>query len=85
MLGSPMSPPALVKALRQETPDEGILVVDAGNSGVWSHLWRVRRSDRYLKPVGFGNMGFALRPPWPPRWWTRSAPSWRSSATGRSA
>ena len=60
MVGAPMSPPALIKALRQETPDEGILVVDAGNPGVWSHLWRVRRSDRYLKPVGFGNMGFAL-------------------------
>jgi acetolactate synthase-1/2/3 large subunit len=55
-----MSPAALIKALRQETPDEGILVVDAGNPGVWSHLWRVRRSARYLKPVGFGNMGFAL-------------------------
>ena len=58
--GAPMSPIALIKAIRQETPDDGILVVDAGNPGVWSHLWRVRRPDRYLKPVGFGNMGFGL-------------------------
>jgi acetolactate synthase-1/2/3 large subunit len=60
MLASPMPPTALVKALRQETPDDGILVVDAGNPGVWTHLWRVRRTEAYLKPVGFGNMGFGL-------------------------
>jgi acetolactate synthase-1/2/3 large subunit len=60
MSGSPMAPTALIKALRLETPEDGILVVDAGNPGVWSHLWRVQRADRYLKPVGFGNMGFGL-------------------------
>ena len=37
-----------------------ILVVDAGNPGVWTHLWDVRAGGEYLKPVGFGNMGFAL-------------------------
>ena len=57
---SPMPPTALVKALREEIPDDAILVVDAGNPGVWSHLWNVRRPGQYLKPVGFGNMGFAL-------------------------
>ena len=31
MAVSPMSPTALVKALRQETPEDAILVVDAGN------------------------------------------------------
>jgi acetolactate synthase-1/2/3 large subunit len=56
----PMHPAALVKALRTEAPEDAILVVDAGNPGVWSHLWHVRRPGQYLKPVGFGNMGFAL-------------------------
>jgi acetolactate synthase-1/2/3 large subunit len=56
----PMHPAALIKALRQEAPEDAILVVDAGNPGVWSHLWHVRRPGQYLKPVGFGNMGFAL-------------------------
>jgi acetolactate synthase-1/2/3 large subunit len=60
MAEAPMSPTALVKALRMETPEDAILVVDAGNPGVWSHLWHVHRPGQYLKPVGFGNMGFAL-------------------------
>jgi acetolactate synthase-1/2/3 large subunit len=60
MSASPMHPTALIKALRIETPEDAVLVVDAGNPGVWSHLWRVRRADLYLKPVGFGNMGFGL-------------------------
>lgn len=60
MGAAPMSPTALMEALRQATPEDAILVVDAGNPGVWSHLWRVRQPGHYLKPVGFGNMGFAL-------------------------
>jgi acetolactate synthase-1/2/3 large subunit len=60
MTAAPMHPAALVKALRLETPEDAILIVDAGNPGVWSHLWHVRRPGQYLKPVGFGNMGFAL-------------------------
>lgn len=60
MAAAPMSPTALMAALRREVPDDAVLVVDAGNPGVWSHLWNVRRPDRYLKPVGFGNMGFGL-------------------------
>jgi acetolactate synthase I/II/III large subunit len=57
---TPMSPADLVLEVRARTPDDGILVVDAGNPGVWSYLWEVRRPDSYLKPVGFGNMGFAV-------------------------
>jgi acetolactate synthase-1/2/3 large subunit len=60
MGAAPMPPTALIKALRRETPEDAVLVVDAGNPGVWSHLWHVRRPGQYLKPVGFGNMGFAL-------------------------
>jgi acetolactate synthase-1/2/3 large subunit len=60
MSEGPMSPLALMKALREETPADAILVVDAGNPGVWTHLWRTRWAGQYMKPVGFGNMGFAL-------------------------
>ncbi len=56
-----IAPDRLVKVLRDATPDDTVLVVDAGNAGVWTHLWEVRDgAGEYLKPVGFGNMGFAL-------------------------
>jgi acetolactate synthase-1/2/3 large subunit len=56
----PMTPVALTAAIRAESPDDTILVVDAGNPGVWAHMWDARKGGRYIKPVGFGNMGFAL-------------------------
>ena len=55
-----IAPDRLVMVMREVAPDDTILVVDAGNPGVWTHLWEVRESGEYLKPVGFGNMGFAL-------------------------
>jgi acetolactate synthase I/II/III large subunit len=58
--GDSVSPHALMRTVREVTPDEAILVVDAGNPGVWSYLWEVRAANTYIKPVGFGNMGFAL-------------------------
>jgi len=36
------------------------LIPDAGNPGVWSFLWEIILPGTYIKPVGFGNMGFAL-------------------------
>ncbi|MFJ9623270.1 thiamine pyrophosphate-binding protein [Streptomyces sp. NPDC101181] len=56
----PLSPADIVRALREPAPDETLLIPDAGNPGVWSFLWDVRRPGSYIKPVGFGNMGFAL-------------------------
>ncbi len=50
----------VITRMRDESPDDAMLVVDAGNAGVWSHFWEARRPDRYIKPVGFGNMGFAV-------------------------
>ena len=55
-----LSPAEVVRGLRQVTPDDAILIPDAGNPGVWSYLWDIRRSGTYMKPVGFGNMGFAV-------------------------
>ncbi|GAA1869104.1 thiamine pyrophosphate-binding protein [Asanoa iriomotensis] len=55
-----LSPADVVRALRAVTPDDTLLIPDAGNPGVWSFLWEVTRPNTYIKPVGFGNMGFAL-------------------------
>lgn len=55
-----ISPDAVVRTVRMASPDETIAIFDAGNPGVWSYLWEIRRAGTYLKPVGFGNMGFAV-------------------------
>ncbi|QUL78546.1 thiamine pyrophosphate-binding protein [Brevibacterium sp. SMBL_HHYL_HB1] len=55
-----VSPAVVVRALRDVTPEDAVLIPDAGNPGVWSFLWEMPVAYRYIKPVGFGNMGFAL-------------------------
>ena len=40
--------------------DDMIVVADAGNPGIWTHLLPIRHPRAYLKPVGFGNMAFGL-------------------------
>jgi acetolactate synthase-1/2/3 large subunit len=57
---APLSPADIVRALREVAPDDTLLIPDAGNPGVWSFLWQIRQTNTYIKPVGFGNMGFAL-------------------------
>jgi acetolactate synthase-1/2/3 large subunit len=58
--GRGLLPPEVLIRLRQVSPDETLLIPDAGNPGVWSYLWEVREIGAYMKPVGFGNMGFAV-------------------------
>ncbi|MBB4663847.1 thiamine pyrophosphate-binding protein [Conexibacter arvalis] len=55
-----VGPDAIMRVVREAVPDETVAVFDAGNPGVWSYLWPIRAVDTYLKPVGFGNMGFAV-------------------------
>ncbi|MGQ4267491.1 thiamine pyrophosphate-binding protein [Nocardiopsis changdeensis] len=55
-----VSPAVVVRELRGATPEDAVLIPDAGNPGVWSFLWEMPVPYRYIKPVGFGNMGFAL-------------------------
>lgn len=55
-----VDPAQIVRSLREITPEEAVLIPDAGNPGVWSFLWEMEIPHRYIKPVGFGNMGFAL-------------------------
>ncbi|EGX59755.1 acetolactate synthase [Streptomyces zinciresistens K42] len=56
----PLSPADVVRSLREVAPEDTLLIPDAGNPGVWSFLWEIQRPNSYIKPVGFGNMGFAL-------------------------
>jgi acetolactate synthase-1/2/3 large subunit len=55
-----VSPDATVRVVRDVAPDDTVVIFDAGNPGVWSYVWEIRAGGRYLKPVGFGNMGFAV-------------------------
>jgi acetolactate synthase I/II/III large subunit len=55
-----IAPAAVMREARAGSPEDTIALVDAGNPGVWSYLWPILRSGTYFKPVGFGNMGFAL-------------------------
>jgi thiamine pyrophosphate-dependent acetolactate synthase large subunit-like protein len=55
-----VSPATVIRTVRDDVPDETMAIFDAGNPGVWSYLWEIRQAGTYLKPVGFGNMGFAL-------------------------
>jgi acetolactate synthase-1/2/3 large subunit len=57
---APLSPAEVVRALRDVAPANTLLIPDAGNPGVWSFLWEITEPNSYIKPVGFGNMGFAL-------------------------
>ncbi|ATL88196.1 thiamine pyrophosphate-binding protein [Streptomyces malaysiensis subsp. malaysiensis] len=58
--GGPLSPADIVRTLREVAPENTLLIPDAGNPGVWSFLWEIQQPNSYIKPVGFGNMGFAL-------------------------
>ena len=55
-----ISPAAVMREVRAGSPAETIALVDAGNPGIWSYAWPILQEGTYFKPVGFGNMGFAL-------------------------
>ncbi len=56
----PIKPQYLMQALRQSLPRDAIIVGGAGNPGIWTNLLEIYEPRTYMKPVGFGNMGFAL-------------------------
>ena len=58
--GFPVRPQMLMRQLSDVLPADAALLVDAGNPGLWSFLMTVGGQTTYMKPVGFGNMGFAL-------------------------
>jgi acetolactate synthase I/II/III large subunit len=56
----PIKPQYLMREVASLIDDSLVVVADAGNPGIWSHLLPIRRPRSYMKPVGFGNMGFGL-------------------------
>lgn len=57
---SPVPPIALHLELQKLLKENGIFVVDAGNPGAWTHITKFPKGTTYMKPVNYGNMGFAL-------------------------
>jgi acetolactate synthase-1/2/3 large subunit len=57
---SPIAPQFAMRELSKHLKKDDIIVCDAGNPGIWAHLLKVERPDGFMKPVGFGNMGFGL-------------------------
>ena len=57
---TPVPPIALHMELSKCLKENTIFAVDAGNPGAWTHITRFPRGTTYMKPVNYGNMGFAL-------------------------
>ncbi|MBI4269993.1 MAG: thiamine pyrophosphate-binding protein [Candidatus Rokubacteria bacterium] len=57
---TPMKPQTIMRALDAVLTPETTLCVDASNPGIWSLMLDLPRGLTYMRPVNFGNMGFAL-------------------------
>ena len=57
---TPVPPIALHMELSKCLKENSIFVVDAGNPGAWTHITDFPAGTTYMKPVNYGNMGFAL-------------------------
>lgn len=57
---TPVPPVALHMELSKCLKENSIFVVDAGNPGAWTHITDFPAGTIYMKPVNYGNMGFAL-------------------------
>lgn len=57
---TPVPPIALQMELGKCLKENGIFVVDAGNPGAWAHITDFPEGTTCMKPVNYGNMGFAL-------------------------
>lgn len=56
----PIKPQWIMHEAAALLDDDVIVIADAGNPGIWTHLLPIRHPRAYLKPVGFGNMAFGL-------------------------
>jgi acetolactate synthase-1/2/3 large subunit len=56
----PIKPQLLVRTINETIPNNSLIVGGAGNPGIWTNLLEIREPYSYVKPVGFGNMAFAL-------------------------
>jgi acetolactate synthase-1/2/3 large subunit len=56
----PIKPQVVMRKIAEMVDANSVLVADAGNPGVWTHLVPVPTVGAYMKPVGYGNMAFGL-------------------------
>ena len=57
---TPVPPIALHIELSKLLKEDTVMAVDAGNPGAWTHITHFPKGTTYLKPVNYGNMGFAI-------------------------
>lgn len=57
---TPVPPIALHIELSKLLKEDMVMAVDAGNPGAWTHITHFPKGTTYLKPVNYGNMGFAI-------------------------
>ena len=57
---TPIPPIAVMNELSKYIVEDALFCVDAGNPGAWSHVIQYKKGVKHLKPVNYGNMGFAL-------------------------
>ncbi len=57
---TPINPIYLMQVLNRFIDEKTIVISDAGNSGAWTHLLNIPIPGNYMKPVGYGNMGFGI-------------------------
>jgi len=56
----PIRPQWVMQVANDVIDPDTIVVADAGNPGIWTHMLAMPSTRSYMKPVGFGNMGFGL-------------------------
>jgi acetolactate synthase I/II/III large subunit len=57
---TPIKPQRVMRDAGQVIDANTIVVADAGNPGIWTHLLALPSVRSYMKPVGFGNMAFGV-------------------------
>jgi acetolactate synthase-1/2/3 large subunit len=57
---APIKPQRVMRDAARVIDANTIVVADAGNPGIWTHLLDLPSMRQYMKPVGFGNMAFGL-------------------------
>lgn len=57
---TPAAPIAVMEELGKKLKEGSVVCCDAGNPGAWAHLLPMKKGMRFLKPVNYGNMGFAI-------------------------
>jgi acetolactate synthase I/II/III large subunit len=59
--GGPLKPQFVIERLRDNTPDDCILVAGVGQHQMWaSQLWKFKRPNTWVNSGGLGTMGYAV-------------------------